>query len=288
MRTRKPMNHRNRGFTLLELLVVIVIIGLLAGYVAPRYFSQVGKSEIQVAKAQIDAFEKALDAAAAGFTTGGTVFTTATPAVALPAPTSGTLEVWFKKPVSGATVSGQVQLDGCYVAGRGVSRVDFFLDSTPLNSDSNVGDGMSCVLDTTKFANGTHQLKAVAYNSSGAAYNEIINVNIQNATPTPTPTSSSALPAPAAGTTEIWWKAPTQWQMVVGTLSNDKCYVDGRGVTKVEFYLDGKLFATDTNVADGMSCTFDTNTVANGTHELKAVAYGPNGAVYNEPVSINV
>lgn len=50
-----------RGFTLLELLVVIVIIGLLAGYVAPKYFSQVGKSEIQVARAQIDALEKALD-----------------------------------------------------------------------------------------------------------------------------------------------------------------------------------------------------------------------------------
>jgi general secretion pathway protein G len=50
-----------KGFTLLELLVVIVIIGLLAGYVAPRYFSQVGKSEIQVARAQIDALEKAVD-----------------------------------------------------------------------------------------------------------------------------------------------------------------------------------------------------------------------------------
>lgn len=55
------MRNRNLGFTLLELLVVIVIIGLLAGYVAPRYFSQVGKSETQVARAQIDALEKALD-----------------------------------------------------------------------------------------------------------------------------------------------------------------------------------------------------------------------------------
>lgn len=50
-----------KGFTLLELLVVIVIIGLLAAYVGPKYFSQLGKSEVTIAKAQIEAFEKSLD-----------------------------------------------------------------------------------------------------------------------------------------------------------------------------------------------------------------------------------
>lgn len=53
---------RNAGFTLLELLVVMVIIGLLASYVAPRFFDQVGKSEIKATRAQLDAFDKALAA----------------------------------------------------------------------------------------------------------------------------------------------------------------------------------------------------------------------------------
>ena len=61
MNQPSPRAGQARGFTLLELLVVMVIIGLLAGFVAPRYFAQVGRSQVKIARAQIDALDKALD-----------------------------------------------------------------------------------------------------------------------------------------------------------------------------------------------------------------------------------
>ena len=232
-------------------------------------------------------------------TTAPTTSTTTTTSTPLPTPMTGTLEVWFKSPLSGATVSGVLQGNTCYVAGRGVSRIEFFLDATLLNTDSNVADGMSCVLDTTKFANGKHQLKAVAYSSTGASYIDTTTINISNTTTTTTApppttttttttTTSSALPAPTAGTLEVWFKTPLSGATVSGVLQGDKCYVAGRGVSRVEFFLGSTRLNTDSNVGDGMSCVLDTTRFANNTYYLRAIAYDSSGRSYTEQVRITI
>jgi general secretion pathway protein G len=62
MNNRFSEGRTGRGFSLLELLVVILIIGLLTSIVAPRFLGQISKSENTTAVAQMDAIDKALQA----------------------------------------------------------------------------------------------------------------------------------------------------------------------------------------------------------------------------------
>ena len=58
---RRKKETRRRGFTLVELLVVIVILSMLAGIVAPRFFSQIQKAKWDSCRAKMAPIESAID-----------------------------------------------------------------------------------------------------------------------------------------------------------------------------------------------------------------------------------
>ncbi len=180
-------------------------------------------------------------------------------------PTPTAPSVSWRAPAEGATLKGSISLgSACEVTGSGIYRVAFHLDSTALNTDS--GSPWQCAFDTTKFANGTHTLKAVASNSAGAASTITRTVNIQNTTTT--------TPPPTGTAPTVSFKSPLSGQTLSGALWST-CEVVGTGFNQVVFSVDGKTTLNTKNVAP-WNCNLKTDQFPDGQHTLMALAKNTN------------
>lgn len=61
MNDAKSIDRRNEGFTLIEIMAVVLIIGMLSGIVGFAVFQQVDKARVVTARAQIDRLESSLE-----------------------------------------------------------------------------------------------------------------------------------------------------------------------------------------------------------------------------------
>jgi hypothetical protein len=184
--------------------------------------------------------------------------------------------VSFRAPSDGQTVSGDVKKSACEVTGSEIRRVTFFLDSSRLNTDEN--SPWNCNLETTKFSDGAHTLKAVAYGPDGSSATAQLTLNIQNSTNT-TPN-----PPPA-----VSFKAPLDGQTVSGLLGGPSCEAlasDPDGVTRVQFFLDSTTLNTEGSAP--WNCALNTQNFPDGAHVLKAVATDAKGATGTAQINISI
>ena len=171
--------------------------------------------------------------------------------------------VTLAAPLNNATVRGTTTITANASDNVGVARVEFYAAGTLLSA-TNVAP-YSYTWDTTSVTDGWYTLTAKAYDAAGNATQSVpVAVSVLNATTLPLVT----LTAPVSGTTLVGLAFP-----------------DNSGVTKVEFYVNGNLQATETNSPYNFS--WDTSALSGGEYTLTAKFYDSTGSTV-QPIGVTM
>jgi beta-glucanase (GH16 family) len=111
---------------------------------------------------------------------------------------------------------------------------------------------------------------------------EVDYIRVYQLANAPTPPPSDTAPP------IVTISSPTNGQTTSGTITVAATATDNSSVKKVVFAIEGNIIREDTNGSDGWNASWDTPTVSNGVHSLKATAYDVAGNTKEAVVSVVV
>ena len=171
-------------------------------------------------------------------------------------------------PTNGSFVSGTIAITASASDDKGVSKVEFYIDTTLLATDTVAPYEYSW--NTTTASDGSHTIKAIATDTASQTAQNTVTVTVDNVDSPPTVSITS----------------PTNGSFVSGTINITASASDDKGVSKVEFYIDTTLLATD-SVAP-YQYSWNTTTASDGSHAIKAVATDTASQTAQNTVTVTV
>jgi len=164
----------------------------------------------------------------------------------------------LSNPAEGSYILNPITITASATDAGGVSKVDFYINDLLTATDTT--SPYSYYWNTALYTDGAYAIKVVATDSVGHI-SSIVH-NITKAAPPPDTTG------PTLSSLTLSGSAITSGSTLTGSGTLVAAVSDPSGISKVEFLIDGALFGTDTNGADGYSSYIDILTVTDGAHTL--------------------
>lgn len=161
-------------------------------------------------------------------------------------------------PVEGSYILNPITMAATASDAGGVAKVDFYINNQLVVSDTT--SPYSYYWNTAIWTDGNYAIKVVATDTVG--HISTITNNITKAAPPPDTSGPTLGSVTFTGTAVLDGSTLSKSGTLIATMS------DPSGVAKVEFLLDGVIFGTDTNGADGYSAIFDIYSTTDGSHTL--------------------
>ena len=181
--------------------------------------------------------------------------------------------VTVTSPADSATVSGTITVAADANDDDAVTQVEFFVDGASIGVDIDGADGWSATWDTTfSTEDADHTVTATATDTADQAASHSVTVRVDNTDNLP----SVQITSPVNGAT------------VLGAATITVDASDDRGMSQVQFFVDGISIGVDTDGADGWSAAWGTTAVADGGHTVTAEATDTGAQTVSHSIGVTV